>query len=673
MKKWKLRRFERQASAEIAASLGTAPLVADLLCARGMDSPEAAAAFLQDGAGFSDPMLLKDMDLAAQRIALALENSERICVYGDYDCDGITATVLLYRYLETVGADVCYYIPSREEGYGLNRGAIDKMVKFGVKIAVTVDNGISALDEVEYAAQCGIDVVVTDHHTPRERLPEACAVVNPHRKDCPSGRTELSGAGVVFKLICALEGDDGEGVMEQYGDLVAIGTVADVVPLTGENRRITVRGLEVLANTENAGLRALMEAARLDPETLNAESIGYGLAPRINSAARIGSAKDAVDLLMCDDPEEAAALAEELNRYNHERRELERVIMAELEELTARRPELLFRRVPVFCGEGWHHGVIGIVAARMVERTGKPCVLIAANSGVARGSARSVDGFSMIDAVSSCADLLTHYGGHTAAAGLTLEMAQVPGFCDRMQQFARENYPQMPVHTLTIDRILDPRELRTDVIAGLSALEPFGCGNEAPIFALRKMRIEGIYPIGENRHIRIRLRRDGAACTAVYFGMTAEEFPYNTGDTVDIAAGCEINRYNGTESVSVKIKDIRPADMRQEQIFESRQLYDMFRRGEHRDVADFPVPDRADFAAVYRLLREKNGFRGGFDLLCMRIPGMDYCRMRIALDVLCERGLIEIGADGNPEVVRLLEVAGKTDLAQSPVLAALAD
>ena len=410
MKKWRLMPGNPGKAKHIEEELGVPALVSEVLVARGIDTPAKAKEFIAREIPFTDPMAYRDMDKAVQRINEALDEGERICVYGDYDCDGMTATVLLYDYLASIGCDVWYYIPDREtEGYGLNKGAIDFIASKETDLIVTVDNGVSAINEIDYASFLGIDVVVTDHHKPREVLPDAVAVVDPHRED-ENGEViykELAGVGVAFKLVCALENDNGWGIIEQYADLICIGTVADIVPLTGENRILVRHGLSLISETANYGLRALLEETGLAGKKLTADMVAFGIAPKLNSAARLGSAYQVTELLTTEDEELAAQLAADLCEQNHRRQLLEQEIAKDIDAMFLEKADILNDRVVVLDGEGWHHGVIGIVCSKVVERTGKPCVLISRDGAEARGSARSVEGFSMIDAVSYAAEHLT--------------------------------------------------------------------------------------------------------------------------------------------------------------------------------------------------------------------------------------------------------------------------
>ena len=678
MKKWKLMPENPGKAKHIEEELGLPALVTEVLVARGLDTPAKVKEFITEEIPFSDPMAYKDMDKAADRIGGALEDGEKVCVYGDYDCDGMTATVLLYDYLQSIGCDVWYYIPDREdEGYGLNKDAIDFIAAKDTDLIITVDNGISAIEEIDYAASLGIDVVVTDHHKPREILPNAVAVVDPHRRDEEDNDKiyrDLAGVGVAFKLVCALENDDGWGIAEQYADLICIGTVADIVPLTGENRILVRQGIALIPETTNYGLRALLEETGLAGKKLTAEAIAFGIAPKLNSAARLGSAYQVTELLTTEDEERAEELARDLYEQNRRRQELEREIAEEVDKLYAERAGVFNDRVIVIEGEGWHHGVIGIVCARVVEHTGKPCVLISRDGAEARGSARSVEGFSMIEAVSYASDCLTRYGGHPFAAGLSMDSDKIDEFRKKINEFAKNNFELMPVFTQKIDRVLDPARLTVENISSLQLLEPFGAANEMPVFAFRKVIVDGIYPIGNGRHLRIKFKKAGLSFFAVYFGMTEEEFPYKLEDIVDVAATCEPDEYNGEARVSVKVRDIRPSSLSQEKLFCGNLYYDGYKRGE--EIPEDDIPERGDIAVIYRYIRKHGSFRGELDVLFGRITGenkecaMDSCKMRLCLDIMEEMGLVSRRFDGKAETVELLPTS-KVNIEDSEILRSL--
>lgn len=678
MKKWKLMPGNPGRAKHIEEELGLPALVTEVLVARGFDTPAKVKEFITEEIPFSNPMDYKDMDRAVDRIEGALEDGEKVCIYGDYDCDGMTATVLLYDYLQSMGYDAWYYIPDREnEGYGLNKDAIDFIAAKDTDLIITVDNGISAIDEIDYAASLGIDVVVTDHHKPREVLPNAAAVVDPHRLDEENNDKiyrDLAGVGVAFKLVCALENDDGWGIAEQYSDLVCIGTVADIVPLTGENRILVRQGLELIPETTNYGLQALLHETGLEGKKLTAEMVAFGIAPKLNSAARLGSAYQVTELLTTEDEERATELAVDLCEQNRRRQELEQEIAKEVDKLYAEKADILNDRVIVIEGEGWHHGVIGIVCAKVVEHTGKPCVLISCDGNEARGSARSVEGFSMIEAVSYASDCLTRYGGHPFAAGMSMNSDMVDTFRQKINEFAKNKFELMPVFTQKLYRVMDPAELTVENISSLQILEPFGAANEMPVFAFRKVIVDGIYPIGNGKHLRIKFKKAGLFFYAVYFGITEEEFPYGIGDIVDVAATCEINEYNGETRTSVKIRDIRPSSLSQEKLFCGNLLYDGYKRGE--GVPEDDIPERGDIAVIYRYIRSHGSFKGELDVLFGRITGenkdcaMDSCKMRLCLDIMEEMGLISREFDGKAEKIALLPTE-KVDIQNSKILCAL--
>ena len=617
-----------------------------------------------------DPMLLPDMDKAVERVRRAVEEQEKILIFGDYDCDGVTATVILYDYLENAGADVLYYIPEREgEGYGLSQTVVDRMKEAGVRLIITVDNGVTAVEEIAYASERGIDVVVTDHHKPGETLPAAVAVVDPHRSGSEYPFPELCGAGVAFKLICALEGDTEGMLLEHYGDLLAIGTVADMVPLLDENRGLVKAGLSLLRESENPGIRALADKAGVDLEMVTAENIAYILAPRLNVAGRIGSVDQAVELLLCQDEDRAGELAKEICALNDRRKELEGEIIGDIQRLLEERPSLLDHRVLVLSGEGWNRGVIGIIAARLVERYGKPCVLLSVIGGEARGSARSVEGFSIIDAIRSCSSLLTKHGGHPMAAGLSLDAGNLDAFSQEMENYAREHHPVMPVPTLAVDTILKAAEVTLDNIRLLDQLEPFGCGNPQPVFALVGARVAKIVPMGNGNHLRLTLEQGGASLTAVLFGAGPQAFPLEQGELADCGVVLSVNTYNGTERPQVRVLSIRPHGFDMAGKVRLGSAYQALRRGEAppegtREELAF---GREELSVVFRWLRAHAPWQKGTDALAHRLgKSSNYARVLAALDILSELGLISRRTERGIETIQLLPAQGKADLETSP-------
>ncbi len=639
-----------------------------VLAGRGCRTQEEITAFLDCQYSLHDPFLLPDMAEAAERIHRAVEGEERILVFGDYDCDGVTATVMVYDYLENCGADVLYYIPEREEeGYGLSRNALDRIKEAGVSLVVTVDNGISALEEAVYAGQLGIDLIVTDHHQPKEELPRAAAVVNPHRKDSSYPCRDLCGAGVAFKLLCALEDGESDMLLEQYGDLLAVATLADVVPLTGENRLLARKGLHVLARTDRPGLLALAEAAGIALEAENAECVAFGIAPRINVAGRLGSVDSAVELLLCQEESRARELAQELCSLNTRRRELEEEILREIGEMVSASPQLVRQRVMILSGNGWHFGVIGIIASRMVDRFHKPCVILSRNGEEVRGSARSVEGFSMIEAVAVCGELLTKYGGHPMAAGMSLERSREEEFTRALEAYAAEQYPTMPLPVLKLDAPVKLREVTLENIRQLERMAPFGCENPQPVLVLEGVTLENVTPIGGGKHLRLSLSQEGQQGQAVLFGTTPESFPFQKGEQVDCAVMLSVNVYNEIARPSIRIVGMRPAGKDLEDHLRQRSAYEAFLRDEPLPCNCQPAFGREELSVVYRYLRSNSPCDLGSDGLwhCLRGKA-DMFQVLAAVDILKELALLEETRDHGVSRLRVLPADRKMDLMDSP-------
>ena len=676
MKLWKVAPLDREKAKQIERENQIPPLLAMLLQIRGFSSSEEVQDFLNNDSVIADPFEIRDMDRAADRVRQAIDNFELICVYGDYDADGVTSTALLYSYLETVGANVIYYIPSREtEGYGMNKAAVDKLGEKGVKLIVTVDNGIAAADEIAHAKELGIDTVVTDHHMPLSELPDAAAVVDLHRKDCPSRFKSLSGVGVVFKLIMALEGEycDTDTLLDNYADIISLGTIGDIVDLRGENRVFVKRGLERIINSDRPGITALVEASGIGDKPLTAGRVAFTLVPRINAVGRLGSSGRSVSLLLTEDYDEAADIAQSMTDDNTERREIESNIVSQIDEMIRNNPELARDRVIVLDGEGWHQGVVGIVASRVKEAFGKPAIVISRDGEKAKGSGRSVEGFPLCDAVAACDDLLSHYGGHPMAAGLSLESKNIELFRKRINDFAAE-FQKMPYDALGIDCKLNPAYLDLQSISELECLQPYGAGNPTPVFGFYKMTIDNIIPVGNNKHLRISFSRDGAALTAMLFFVTPEEFPYFRGDVVDIAATLEINTYNGNRSVAVYIKDIKFNSDDSERILNANRAFETFLSGRElpQSVLKRLLPEREDFAAVYRYLRNNGGYRYPTDTLPHRLGGnINFGRILVILEAMKQLSLINYTEGMGDSVITLKPTSGKVNLEAAPVIKAL--
>lgn len=677
MKEWNVLPCDRTAAEALAQRYQVSPAMGVLMQTRGLTESEQIEAAFGSAISLPDPMTMVDMDRAVERIWQAIDGFEKITVYGDYDADGVTSTAMLYSYLESNGADVTYYIPDREkEGYGLNMAAIDTLHAQGTQLIVTVDNGISSVEEVAHAAELGMDVVVTDHHRQREMLPAACAVVDPHRTDCPSVFKEFAGVGVAFQLIMAMEGPerDLQGLLENYADLAAIGTIGDVVPLQGENRTLVRAGLPHLSRSDRLGLRALLENAGLDNRALTATNVAFGIVPRINAAGRIGSPDRAVRLLLSEDPEEAADLAADICDNNDYRRQIEKEIFEKALEELENDPQRLYDRVLVIAGEGWHPGVIGIVAARITERFGKPSILISINGETAKGSGRSVQGFSLFEAICACEDVLERFGGHPMAAGLTLRTADIAAFRAKINAYAADQMPKMPMPVLTIDCALEPEQLTMEVPRNVRLLEPFGTGNPAPLFGLFGVRLQEIAPVGGGKHLRLTVVKGSYAVRCMRFGVTLEEFPYAAGDLLDLAVTLDVKPFNGKETLSIVVRDCKPSGLDGGAVMAGMQVYEKGMRKEPltKTEVDSLTPNRDEFAAVYRFLRAQNGYEGPEEVLLYRAaPGGSMGKLLTMLDVLTEHGLTLQKRSGGACKLTVEQVNRKVNLFDSKILAGL--
>lgn len=676
LRKWEVRPLDKERAAAFAQTYGVPFFLAMLMNIRGLDDAAHLREFLGEGEPLSDPFLLKDMDKAAARITRAVDNMEKIAVYGDYDADGVTSTAMLYSYLETRGADVIFYIPQREgEGYGMNMGAVEYLKEQGVSLIVTVDNGISSVQEVARANELGIDVVVTDHHRPQEILPDAVAVVDAYRPDDTSPYKHFSGVGIAFKLLMALEDGAGdvEDLLEAYSDLAAIGTIGDIVPLTGENRTLIRAGLERLSQSDRPGVQALLENAGIAGKALTSTNVAFTLVPRINATGRMGAPERAVRLLISGYEEEAEVLSEEICADNEERRRVEAEI-AEAAFAAIEAKGYMKDRVVVVDGENWHHGVIGIVASRVTERCGKPCMIISRGETVAKGSGRSIEGFSLFEAICACGDLLIKFGGHPMAAGITLKPENIEAFRRRINQYAAEHFPQMPTQTVTLDCKLNPAALSVSMAQSLTQLEPFGNGNPQPVFGLFNMELSNVTPVGGGGHLRLTLEKNGAVITAMRFNTKPEELPYHIGDKIDLAVQLEAREFRGQPSLTVIVRDMKFAAFNTEKNIASLASFEKWQRGEVLSAEDKNrlYPDRACLAAIYRALRTVNGKETDQVRFVSQFgKDMTLGLFKTALLVFEERGLVHSEIADDTFTATLIETSGKTDITRSPVLLAL--
>lgn len=685
MKRWVTAKPNLETVRSLARSCGFTPLAAAALCARGIDTPEAARAFLEtDPAKLHDPMLLPDMAKARDTIRRAIEQGKKIAVFGDYDVDGVTSTCVMTRVLRGMGADVRHYIPDRlSEGYGLSMGAMDRLAQDGIGLIVTVDSGVSAFEEIARARELGMEVVVTDHHECREELPDANAVVNPKRADSTYPFAELAGVGVAFKLACALAGDGQQrAVLEQYADLVALGTVADVMPLVGENRIIVAAGLRRMAETQNVGLSMLLHESGQQGKRLTASTISFILAPRINAAGRLGHADMAAELFLTDDPRRAQTLAMALCEQNKQRQATENQILEQALQKLRREYDPLEDQVIVLAGEDWHHGVIGIVSSRICDRYACPTVLIALEDGIGKGSGRSVKGFNLYEALCDSAPLLERFGGHELAAGLTIREENIQQFHENMEAWAREHVnPQELMPILHIDCPIAPEFISTEATRGLDVLEPFGMGNPQPVFSMCDLLVEEITPISSDRHVRLTLSKDGQTYTAMLFGTGQGGCGFAQGNYVDAAFCLEINEYRGRCSVQLVIRDIQLSTCEVMADQKILNLYNRFMSDGALTAREARVllPERRDLVAVWRhiLSRSEDGWLSVPDgALSRRVSWesrreINIGKLLVCLDVFSESRLLSYHfREGQLNIV-LKHIEDKADISKSVVLKTL--
>lgn len=656
IREWKLNPASQGEAKAIEDKFESGKLAARVLAARGCTLTDAESIF-GDSKAMEDPFALKDMDKAADRIRSALESGETIAVFGDYDVDGVTATALMYTYLSSAGgSEVIVRLPERKtEGYGLSKTAVQELCSAGTSLIITVDNGIAAYDEIELANSLGVDVVVCDHHIAPEKLPNAVAVVDPHRADCGSTFKELAGVGVALKLAAAVEGCEPEQIVDFFGYFAALGTVADVVPLVGENRYIVKAGIEQIKQDSNAGLTALLECASIPPERLTSRLIAFGLAPRLNAAGRIGSAADSLELLLNE--ENAQENASKINALNEERRRIETEIQQRIEAVISVDPEIVSRPIIVVGDSGFSGGVIGIVASRLTEQYGKPAIVYCDDGTLLKGSCRSVEGFSIYDALSFASDALLQFGGHAMAAGLSLEKKELGHFISLLCDYCALH--PVPHSILHIDCVVAPDEITAQELHGLSRLEPFGRENEQPVFAVRGMEIIGISPIAGKYTQYTLSNRQSDPIRIADFRYTVKDCPYRVGDRVDAAFIAGINESFGREYVSLRAVELRAfgflnSELQSMDIYNSLNISDKWNE-KFAEIA----PTREEVGRVYRVVCEPRYNSKDITPLILRC-GLPAGKVSAALRILDDIGLV------NMATLRVPSNPQKRSLADSP-------
>ena len=666
---WKVSQLEAGAVNALVGS-GYAPLAAMVLASRGIGDDRQARAYLDCNAPLLDPFLMTDMDKAAGRVGLAMSRGEKIAVFGDYDVDGITATCLLTDFLRRHGADAVSYIPGRlEEGYGLNPIAIHQLHAEGVKLIVTVDCGITAVSEAELCKQLGIDLVITDHHECKQTLPAAVAVVDPHRCDGGYPHKNLSGVGVAFKLASALCGSQ-ETVLEEYADMVCLGTVADVMPLQGENRVFVARGLESLAHTKRPGIAALMAECGCAPETVSASSIGFMLAPRINAAGRMGQIDLAVELFLTDDPDKAAEAARGLCELNRQRQAVESEIYRQAVSMLpmGKPPEAI-----VLADESWHQGVVGIVASRIAEEYACPTFLICLDGEHGKASSRSHGGFNLFASLSALSPLLESYGGHELAAGFTISRANIPEFRRQICALAAQYYTDdVPRTVLDVDCAVSPELLTLHNVDSLQMLEPCGNGCPKPVLMVKNLTIDRISMVGGGRHMRLRLCSGHTYLNAIYFSANPQTVSIQPGDLVDVAFTPQVNEFRGTRTVQMNVIDIRPS-CSAECLPDAAPYRDMQRGNLTSGEAAALLPDRKMLALVWRYLDAANPVQESPMCLCRKIvrwsgQPLNLGQMLTCLDIFRDVGLLTVQRQHKYVSIRLTPGEGKADLSRSQTM-----
>ena len=691
---------------EMAKGLGRSRFFAVLLHNRGYKTVGDAMRFLHfEEENLHNPYLLCDMDKATDRIFRAIRENEKICVYGDYDVDGVTAVSTLYLYLTSLGANVTIKIPKRDgEGYGVSCAAVETLKEDGVSLIITVDTGITAYEEVEYASKLSVDFVITDHHECRDDLPSACAVVNPHRRDCPYPFKELAGVGVVFKLVCALEikrcREAGlaidaalRKVCLNYVDLVALGTIADVMPIVDENRLIVSMGLSLMENSSRPGLRALIDATSgkksyddAKKRKINSSFIGFGIAPRINAAGRISDAAIAVRALLADESE-AEALAEELCEINKRRQVEENAIAEQAYAMIEDLADIDKNPVIVLDSNDWQQGIIGIVASKITEKYGLPSILVSFDGTAGlnptpfdegRGSGRSIKGLNLVEALNYCEDLLVKYGGHELAAGLTIKRSNLEDFRDKINEYAREHIDEESFKiTMDADCELKMGDINLALAKELQLLEPYGTGNATPLFVLKDVIAKKITATKGGDHTRMTLEKDGKFINAMYFGVAPLDLGFFVGDKIDVLFNLDVNDYRNTLSEQLTVRDARIAKSSTDAIKRAKDRYEDVRAGgSYKSSEDF-LPSRDDCAVVYTYLRReyRNGqCRCHLDYALKAINQecggkMNYVKLKYIFEILNELRICDIRETRSDEYFYEVNFqANKTSIDKSSIL-----
>lgn len=661
---------------KLSIELGISRLLATVVSNRGYKTPKEARDFIRKSQEIlHDPFLLNDMEAAIERILMAVKNKEKITIYGDYDVDGVTSVSILLLYLKSIGANADFYIPCRKtEGYGVSVDAIDKLREQDTRLVITVDTGVTAIDEIAYANNIGVDFIVTDHHECGDSLPDAVAVINPKRRDTTYPFQSLAGVGVVFKLLCALESrfsnvdvwEATRKIAYAYSDLTSIGTIADVMPVIDENRIIISMGLAQAEKTNNVGLRQLIDVCRTgegktfkskQKKKINSSFIGFTLAPRVNAAGRISSASIAANLFLETDKKKVEQLTYELCEINRERQATENKI-ADMAYEIIDKGGYEDKFIYIVDDNEWHNGVIGIVSSRVSEKYGVPSILISFEGNedpndpeaIGKGSGRSLGGLNLVNALNECSDLLEKFGGHELAAGLSIKRKNLAAFKRKMEEYAKNCFNGAePERSLVIDCEISADEATMEQARELMCLEPYGVSNPTPVFTMRNVIITDIVPIGLNRHLKLTISKESKQFTAMLFSVAPNEFQFDRGDEVDIAVNLDINEFNGLTSLQLNVKDIKISQSFVQFEKVNEELYQNAKDGNTDLSADYVIPDRDDFATVYNHLLNsarlgKSSYRYSrllYDLQKNNL-NLNYTKLKLVIKVFRELNIINI-------------------------------
>ncbi len=674
---WNIKTQDLSVVKSLSKQLNCTDTVSVLLYNRGITDAQQAKAFLNPSDSLvHNPYLLNDMQKAVDSIKEYIAQNKKICIYGDYDVDGITSTSVLYLYLKRFTENVGYFIPDRfSEGYGINNEAIDKIKNDGYQVIITVDTGISALNEIEYANSLGIDVIITDHHECQEALPRAVAIINPKRKDSTYPFDKLAGVGVVYKLVCALDVIFNTSFANDYIDLVAVGTIADIMPLLDENRYIVKQGIEKISNSPNFGLKCLIDLC-VSNFPVNSGSIGYAVAPRINAAGRMADAEIAVNLFTTNQIDIAKQIANTLCELNVERQQIENQIIIEAEQIIKEHKLNERYSVLVLWNEGWHSGIIGIVASKLKEKYNKPVILFSVDK-YAKGSGRSVAPFNLYNAFEENKDMLIQYGGHKYAAGVLVDNDKLFEFRDKISK-AVDKFLTTSTFTTDIDVecVLPPSDVSIKTVNEISLLQPFGKQNEIPLFCLRNVKINELFPIANNKHLRIRFSIGAKNITAFYFSVDMQKFDYREGDLVDIVCELNENEYKNHKSVQLVIKDLRYNLDVINSYSERRNSCDNF-----NSVLKTHLPTRADIAVVYRFFYHTfSKGRNTFNLDTISniinkdcLVSLNYEKVYYSIKILLDLGVITGNVIHSEFVISDIPEGKKFSLKDSKVLNSIYD